>query len=270
VIVRRSDSIRGLGLSCTLHAVAIALLTLSVSFSEVVAPPPAKSSAMTAIAVDAAAVDKEIERLRAADAAKRQAQERTRREAENEKRKIRELKQERERLAREKAAEEERLKVAADKRKAEEAERARTEAERKKVAEQKRKDEVEKKRKEQQARRQRELQEQMEAEENAARAAEQARQDDSLIARIAADIAAAVQNAFINPTPSQQLSCRIFVRMLPGGEVADVKIVQSSGNEIFDRQAEAAVKKASPLPVPGDPRLFEKVREINFIFTPEG
>jgi colicin import membrane protein len=57
--------------------------------------------------------------------------------------------------------------------------------------------------------------------------------------------------------------------MLPGGEVADVRIVQSSGNEIFDRQAEAAVKKASPLPVPADPRLFEKVREINFIFAPE-
>ena len=57
--------------------------------------------------------------------------------------------------------------------------------------------------------------------------------------------------------------------MVPGGDVVDAKVIRSSGNAVFDRQAEIAVRKASPLSVPDDPRLFQQLREIQFVFEPE-
>jgi colicin import membrane protein len=50
----------------------------------------------------------------------------------------------------------------------------------------------------------------------------------------------------------------------------EVKIVKSSGNAAFDRQAELAVQKASPLSVPEDPRLFRRLAQIIFEFKPGG
>ena len=55
------------------------------------------------------------------------------------------------------------------------------------------------------------------------------------------------------------------VRMAPGGEVISVKVIRSSSNAAFDRQAEIAVQKASPLPVPADQRVFESTFSGNRI-----
>ena len=63
------------------------------------------------------------------------------------------------------------------------------------------------------------------------------------------------------------LSVKIRVAQIPGGDVVSATVTQSSGNVEFDRSVEAAVFKASPLPRPRDPDLFE--REIVFIFEPE-
>ncbi|HJP34753.1 MAG TPA: cell envelope integrity protein TolA, partial [Gammaproteobacteria bacterium] len=60
-----------------------------------------------------------------------------------------------------------------------------------------------------------------------------------------------------------------YVRIIPGGEVVDAQVTQSSGNAAFDRQAENALRKAAPLPIPSDPRLFQRMREIIFVFDPE-
>jgi colicin import membrane protein len=60
------------------------------------------------------------------------------------------------------------------------------------------------------------------------------------------------------------------VRLGDGGEVLDVKLVRSSGYSQLDNSATAAVYKASPLPVPGDPELFEKFREIRLLVKPQG
>jgi colicin import membrane protein len=57
--------------------------------------------------------------------------------------------------------------------------------------------------------------------------------------------------------------------MVPGGDVVLAQVVTSSGNSIFDRRAEIAVKKASPLPVPDDSRVFEMMRDINLTFQPQ-
>ena len=45
-------------------------------------------------------------------------------------------------------------------------------------------------------------------------------------------------------------------------------IVEASGNELFDQRAEKAVYSASPLPVPSEIRLFNKMRSIRITFEP--
>lgn len=66
----------------------------------------------------------------------------------------------------------------------------------------------------------------------------------------------------------QKLKCRLFVKILPGGDVAFAKVVDSSGDPAFDESAVRAVYKASPLPLPPDPRLFADFRELNIPFNP--
>lgn len=66
------------------------------------------------------------------------------------------------------------------------------------------------------------------------------------------------------------IRCEIMVRLLPGGEVADVQIVKRSGDSAFDQSVVDAVKNASPLPVPSvETPLFDEFREVNFIFDPK-
>jgi len=48
----------------------------------------------------------------------------------------------------------------------------------------------------------------------------------------------------------------VRISLLPGGEVANVLVVQSSGNKAFDESIKAAVYKSSPLPTPDDSALF--------------
>ncbi|VAX00785.1 hypothetical protein MNBD_GAMMA19-1108, partial [hydrothermal vent metagenome] len=52
-----------------------------------------------------------------------------------------------------------------------------------------------------------------------------------------------------------------------GGEVVNVTVTQCVGDDVFRRSVEAAVYKASPLPRPSDPALFE--RQILFNFKPK-
>jgi colicin import membrane protein len=67
------------------------------------------------------------------------------------------------------------------------------------------------------------------------------------------------------------LSCRIQVRLLPSGEVSDVKIIQSSGNAQFDRQATLAVVRSSPLPLPESQTARQAfLAGFDFLFKPEG
>ena len=65
------------------------------------------------------------------------------------------------------------------------------------------------------------------------------------------------------------LECVVRVRLVPGGEVIDAKVVRGSGNPAFDRSVENAVYKSTPLPWPTDKQLFEYFRELEFIFKPE-
>lgn len=79
-----------------------------------------------------------------------------------------------------------------------------------------------------------------------------------------------IQNWRKPPTATQGMSCKISVKLLPSGDVMAASVTRSSGDEVFDRSAENAVRKASPLPVPKDRKLFNKTfKSFNFNFKPE-
>jgi len=68
----------------------------------------------------------------------------------------------------------------------------------------------------------------------------------------------------------KNIICKLWVKVGPGGVVIDVKTTKSCGDLALDRSARAAVLKASPLPVPTDPKLFDQFRELSLTMRPEG
>ena len=64
-----------------------------------------------------------------------------------------------------------------------------------------------------------------------------------------------------------RLRCKVRIEILPNGEVISVRIIEGSGNPAFDASVENAVYKSSPLPLPTDPKAFERVLEP--VVTPE-
>lgn len=68
---------------------------------------------------------------------------------------------------------------------------------------------------------------------------------------------------------NSELSSRFKIRLAPNGGVLDVSLTRSSGDPILDRSAQAAIYKASPLPVPDDPAAFNLFREITLTVRPE-
>jgi colicin import membrane protein len=53
------------------------------------------------------------------------------------------------------------------------------------------------------------------------------------------------------------------VTLLPGGDILDVKLRKSSGFAAFDSAVERAIFLSKPLPLPPDPALFPKFRNLN-------
>lgn len=56
------------------------------------------------------------------------------------------------------------------------------------------------------------------------------------------------------------------VVQLPTGEIIDVQLKKSSGNRAYDEAVQRAIIKASPLPRPDSPELFQ--RTLNLTFRP--
>lgn len=81
-----------------------------------------------------------------------------------------------------------------------------------------------------------------------------------------------VNNHWIKPLSSRTgLNCTIRVELLSSGDVMVASVIKSSGDDIFDRSAENAVRKASPLPIPKNRNLFAKqFKTFIFKFKPEG
>jgi hypothetical protein len=75
-----------------------------------------------------------------------------------------------------------------------------------------------------------------------------------------------VERNWARPASAQQgLACDVYVSQIPGGEVVNVRVGTCNGDAAVVRSIEAAVQKASPLPPPPDPSLFE--RELLFKFV---
>jgi len=99
-------------------------------------------------------------------------------------------------------------------------------------------------------------------------AAEAARQK-RIVLNATRTIMRKVERSWIRPPGTENgLTATIRVQVIPGGTVKAATVIKSSGHSGFDRSAELAVRKASPLPVPSDPTIFNQFRSFTFNFSP--
>jgi len=153
---------------------------------------------------------------------------------------------------------------AEEKRKREAAEKAeadRKAAEAKRLAEQKKAEEAqrladEKARQESEA----DLRNSLAAEEHA----NQVRNSGAL-ANWVGQIAARMQRAWLRPPSARQgIQCVLHITQAPGGQVLSAKVESCNGDQAVRESIEAAAYRASPLPPPPDPSLFERDLEVTF------
>ena len=78
-------------------------------------------------------------------------------------------------------------------------------------------------------------------------------------------IQAKITRAWLKPpTARPGIDCVLNVTQVPGGEVTDVSIGDCNGDQAVRESIEAAVYRASPLPQPPDPSLFQRDLKIRF------
>ena len=72
---------------------------------------------------------------------------------------------------------------------------------------------------------------------------------------------------FRPPSARPGVNCEVHVTQIPGGVVTGVQIGSCNGDEAVRESIEAAVYRASPLPAPSNPDLFD--RNLKFSFHPD-
>jgi colicin import membrane protein len=78
-------------------------------------------------------------------------------------------------------------------------------------------------------------------------------------------ITARIQRAWIRPASARAgIECVLYVTQVPGGEIVNVRLGACNGDQAVRESIEAAAFRASPLPPPPDPALFERNLIINF------
>lgn len=98
----------------------------------------------------------------------------------------------------------------------------------------------------------------------------QTREAQGIIDKYQALIKQAIsQKWIIPPQVHQGLHCQLMIHLAPGGTVLDVQVTKASGDPALDSSARAAVFRASPLPVPTDPKQFELFRQFVLKVTPQ-
>jgi len=111
-----------------------------------------------------------------------------------------------------------------------------------------------------QSEREEELQRDLAAEEQARRA-----RAGPALASWQSQIAAKINRAWLRPpTARPGIECLLNVTQVPGGEVTEVSIGACNGDQAVRESIEAAVYRASPLPAPPDPALFDRHLRIDF------
>ena len=251
---------RSLFFSILLHIIFGGILIFSFKFSA--KPTPVHkpvTNIIKAISVDKKQVELELKRLNDIEEAKKIAEKKRQKKLEKKaedakKKRIAEEKKIKQ-LKKKKDKEKKLKKLEKEKKKAQEAERKRKEKEKKKAQE------AERKRKEKEKKlKEKALQEELEE--------EQLQRDQSKISEYTGLIINTIESKFNETNLKEGLSCKILIRMSEDGTVLESNIVESSGNELFDQRADKAVHSASPLPVPSEIRLFNKMRTIRITFEP--
>lgn len=236
---------RAIGYAVLVHLALIAALVVSFRWST----PPTPAIVQAVVVEEPKARPKEAESRQRSEDERRRSEQAKQAEAERQA----ELKQRQDEARRLKLEDEKKKKAAEEKQRA---------------AEAKRKKEEETKRRQKEA--EQSLKEQLASEEQSRAAAAREARALAEVDKFKAIIGQKVERNWNRPLGAAKgLQCTVRVRLVPGGEVLGATVVRGSGNAAFDRSVENAVHKASPLPLPSDPTLFEHYREIEFLFNPQ-
>ena len=105
------------------------------------------------------------------------------------------------------------------------------------------------------------------AREDAREAITDAEKARAYAAQIRQDIA---KNWASPPSARNGMQALLVVHLVPTGEVVNVTLEETSGNDAFDRSVILAVRKAGRFQVPEEARVFESnFREFTVLFRPE-
>lgn len=258
--------LRHLVSAALLHVLLFALLAGGVQCSR----QPEKPPVITAVIYNPDKPPAAAQKNRKAE------QERIRKELEKQKQK-RDDEQKQKDLQRQKQ-EQEKLRLADEKKKLTEKkklEEQKATADRKAAENEKKKKEREEQREKEEAAK-RELQRQLEMEEalrreGLEREAQQEQEANAASAREAATnawilaLTEDIERNWVKPLSApEQFKCQLRVQMLPDGSVTSARIAKSCGNAALDKSVEDAVFRASPLPKPKDPSVFQRDLIINY------
>jgi colicin import membrane protein len=85
------------------------------------------------------------------------------------------------------------------------------------------------------------------------------------MAQYVSQITSKIERAWIRPSSATAgLQCEVRVTQVPGGVVTGVQVTRCNGDEAVRQSIEAAAYRASPLPQPSDPALFERTLVVTF------
>jgi colicin import membrane protein len=269
---RRSDRVLSIVLSILIHAAIVGVLlwgwfqyrrpaatapSLAIEATVVRnAPPKPAPEPVNPPAPTPSPEEQAAQQARADEAARQKAQEQER--AAQEKRSAeeqaeRQRQREQAELAAAEKAEAER--AAAAKAEAERAAAAKAEADRKaQLLAQQRKAEQER------AQREADLRSQMASEEHI-----NAVQSSPAKAEYLSLITARINRAWIRPASARPgVKCLLHITQIPGGEITHVVVAGCNGDEAVRQSVETAAYRASPLPAPSDPALFDPNIDVTF------
>jgi colicin import membrane protein len=241
------------------HVALAGILFVSLEWTDVATPRQAEVNIVEAVVIDEKKIQAELNKLKKAEVRKKKKQRKLDKKARDAEKKRKREERKLAKLRKEQKAEKAKKKKEVERLKAE------------RITEEKRLADIEAKHKQLEDRKRREaetkaMQAAIAAEQAALNKAEQKRLS-SLRGQYVADIQNKVARHWIRPASAKQgSSCKVVVNQIPGGEVINVKASKCNGDEVFRRSVESAVYKASPLPRPSDPGLFD--REIVFTFKP--
>ncbi len=264
------------------HVIVVIVVGVSVDWTSLTEPTgenkPVKI--VNAIAVDQKLLDNELKKIKQAEKQRVKTQkdaERRKKKAivdrKREEKKLKELKRNNKKekakqIALKKKRDADRKAEKKRKQKVKKAQQQKAAAQKKKTAElaeqQKRKEQFENELKQKMAKEEAERQAQIAA----VNSAKRQREIDKYIARIKLKV---TNNWITFRTKELGKFTVVRVKVIPGGAVLDAKTVKSSGDVIFDQDAEKAVYNASPLPIPpADTDLINEFREFDLkIGTPK-